>query len=187
MNGAVNVLENEAHLVVRSQDDPAAFVPLYDYYFPRVYSYVRYRLGDADAAADVVASTFERAYANLPRYDARRGAFSTWLFTIARNAMRNYQRRQWVRRWLPLDAAHGQPAVLHTPEQAAVQQELIDQVLGFVSALPEREQEILALRFGAKLSNRQIAAVMGLSDSNVGVILYRTIRTLREKMEANDE
>jgi len=45
--------------------------------------------------------------------------------------------------------------------------------------LPERERELLALKYGAGATNRAIADVMGISESNVGTILYRTVQKLR--------
>jgi len=49
---------------------------------------------------------------------------------------------------------------------------------------PQREQDIVALKFDAELSNGQIAEIMGLSEPNVRVILFRTLRKLREMMAA---
>ena len=49
---------------------------------------------------------------------------------------------------------------------------------------PQREQDIIALKFDAELSNAQIAQIMDLSEPNVRVILFRTLRKLREMMTA---
>ena len=46
--------------------------------------------------------------------------------------------------------------------------------------LPEREREVIALRYGSGLTNRAIARLTGLSESNVGTILHRTVARLRE-------
>ena len=49
--------------------------------------------------------------------------------------------------------------------------------------LPGREQDLIALKYGAGLTNREIATITRLSESNVGSILHRTIRGLRNKWE----
>jgi RNA polymerase sigma-70 factor, ECF subfamily len=49
--------------------------------------------------------------------------------------------------------------------------------------LPEREQELIALKYGADLTNREIARLTGLSETNVGSILYRVVRKLRQRWE----
>jgi len=50
-----------------------------------------------------------------------------------------------------------------------------------VTTLPARERELLALKYGAGSNNREIAVVTGLSESNVGTILHRTVQALRER------
>ena len=65
---------------------------LYDEYFPRVYNYVRYRCGDAEAADDLAAQTFERALSHLMHFDPQRAPFGAWLFAIARNLVSNHLR-----------------------------------------------------------------------------------------------
>lgn len=186
MTNSMNVLENERVMVTLAKEKPYAFTPLYEYYFPRVYSYALYRVEDPDIAADITAQTFEKAYTKLDRYQPERAAFSTWLFTIATNAIRNHKRWRWVRNWIPLDNLNGKQDAQPTPEQTVTQQDTIDDLLQAVADLPEREREILALKFGAKLNNREIADFKGLSASHVGVILYRAVRTLRDSLEVDN-
>jgi len=50
---------------------------------------------------------------------------------------------------------------------------------GLLAGLPARERELLALKYGAGATNRAIARLTGLSESNVGTILHRTIESLR--------
>ena len=45
--------------------------------------------------------------------------------------------------------------------------------------LPDRERELLALKYGSGLTNREIAGLTGVSESSIGTILYRTVRRLR--------
>ena len=52
-----------------------------------------------------------------------------------------------------------------------------------VGALPERERELLALKYGAGATNRAIARLTGLGESNVGTILHRTIAALRARWD----
>ncbi len=59
-------------------------------------------------------------------------------------------------------------------------------LLAAVKLLAPHEQEILALKFGAELTNRQIAQLVGRSESSVGVILYRGLRMLRKMLEDSE-
>jgi DNA-directed RNA polymerase specialized sigma24 family protein len=72
--------------------DSAAFEELYSTYLPKVYNYVCYRVGDESTAEDITAEIFERALTHLHTYRSDRGAFSTWLFSVARNLVANYLR-----------------------------------------------------------------------------------------------
>ncbi len=65
MDSTATTLVGEGALVEQALTDPAAFAPIYDYYFPRVYNYVRYRLRDAGATDDLTALIFERVFLKL--------------------------------------------------------------------------------------------------------------------------
>jgi RNA polymerase sigma-70 factor, ECF subfamily len=49
-----------------------------------------------------------------------------------------------------------------------------------LAELSHSEQEIISLKFGAEMTNRQIAKTLSLSESNVGIIIYRAVRKLRD-------
>ncbi|MCA0456518.1 MAG: sigma-70 family RNA polymerase sigma factor [Chloroflexi bacterium] len=179
MQSVIAAPENESLLVRQAQADAAAFAPIYEFYFPRVYNYMRYRVRDPQLTDDLTAQTFERVLANMHRYHANLAPFGAWLFSIARNVIGDHFRTQKRRRWLSLDALFNHAATDPPPETRADQSDQQQRLLTAVSALPERERDIIALKFAAHLNNRQIAGVTGLSETNVAVILYRTIRQLR--------
>lgn len=175
-----NRLRVQERTVARQDLDKASFEELYSEYLPRVYNYVCYRLGDEKAAEDVTAEIFERALKHLHTYRADRGAFSTWLFKIARNLISNHLR---ARRRQPevhsLDAAPLLDFNSLSPEQAAIQAERMRQVQAVMGQLPDREQDILALKFGFGLGNSEIAKVLHLNPNHVGVLLHRSLHELR--------
>ena len=186
MDGTIPLLANEMALVARAKVEPAAFAAIYDHYFPRIYAYVRYRVRDADLAEDITAQIFERVLANLGKFDAEQAPFAVWLFTIARNRVSDHHRTQQRRRWLPLDLVRGRAGADPAPEEIVVRDETREALLAAMTRLRERERDILALKFGAELTNRRIAALTGLSESNVGVILYRTVRRLRADLDGQE-
>jgi RNA polymerase sigma-70 factor (ECF subfamily) len=143
---------------------------------PRVYNYFRYRLGSAQEAEDLTSVTFEKAWRARGRYRRDLASFATWLFTIARNVAADHYRRQ--RPHAPLEAAAG-IAGGRTPEEEMVERSELDQLRRLVETLPERDRHLLALKYGAELTNRAIARQTGLSESNVGTLLHRTIQALR--------
>jgi RNA polymerase sigma-70 factor (ECF subfamily) len=182
MDGTIAMLPNEAALAARAMAEPAAFVAIYDHYFPRVYNYVRYRVREADTADDITSEVFERAWVNMGRYRSERAPFAVWLFAIARNAVNDHLRAVSRRRWIPLQILGGLPSGEPQPEQVAIHNETHARLLAAVSGLSDRERDLIALKFAAGLTNRQIAELTGLGESNVGVILYRSMQQLRAEL-----
>jgi RNA polymerase sigma-70 factor, ECF subfamily len=158
---------------------PQEFLALYDVYFRRVYNYARYRCGDAHTADDLTAAIFERALARLCDFRPQRGSFGSWLFAIARSIVSHHLRSEYTRRTLPLDdiyeIADGDP----TPEERLIHSEVQNNLLAALVHLSDRDRDLLSLKFAARLTNRRIAEITGLSDNNVGIILYRAINKLR--------
>jgi RNA polymerase sigma-70 factor, ECF subfamily len=153
------------------------FEALYRRTLPRVYGYVASLLRDRAAAEDVTALAYERAYRKRRSFRAGRGSRDAWLFGIARNAALDELRRR--KRHANLE---GEPPDLTTPAA----DELADQALrretvrAALATLDARERELVALKYMAGLSNAEIARVIGVSESNVGTRLHRTVNKLRE-------
>jgi RNA polymerase sigma-70 factor (ECF subfamily) len=143
---------------------------------PRVYNFFRYRLGNETQAEDLTSRTFEKAWTGRARYRRDLAGFSTWLFTIARNVAVDHLRAR--RPHLPLEAAD-HVAAPGTPQDDAAHASDLERLASLLQRLPAREQEIVALKYGAEATNRAIAALLGLSESNVGTILHRVVRELR--------
>jgi RNA polymerase sigma-70 factor (ECF subfamily) len=161
-------------------DLPEQFERLY----PAVFRYFRLRGADADTANDLASAAFERALANLKRFDPRKGSFAAWIFTIARNLAAN--------RWASpasRTAALGDdlPAAGPSLEVGLIQLEDRRELLAALGELDGRERELLALKFASRFTNRQIAALTGLSESNVGVILFRCLGRLRVRLARHEE
>jgi RNA polymerase sigma-70 factor, ECF subfamily len=156
-------------------DVDAAFEELYRSSRDDVYSYVAGLLRDRTAAEDVTAAAFERAYRKRSRFDSRRGTRRAWLFGIARNAALDELRRRKRVTELVDEPADDTPA----PDEAAdvgLRRAALRHAMGQLTA---RERELVALKFFAGLSNSEIADVLGVSESNAGTRLHRTVEKLR--------
>jgi RNA polymerase sigma-70 factor, ECF subfamily len=150
---------------------------------PRLYNYFRYRLGDESVAEELTSTVLEKAWTKRHRYRKDRAAFSTWLFAIAQNEVIVYLRKR--RKTLPISAA--EEVTSETTESIAEQAQDLGQLSRLLTNLPAREREIISLKFGADLNNREIAVIKGLSESNVGTILNRVLQKLREQWKVQDE
>jgi RNA polymerase sigma-70 factor (ECF subfamily) len=150
---------------------------------PKVFAYIGYKVSKKETTEDLTSAVFEKALNNFKKYSRDKAAFSTWIFAIARNTVIDYYRTESKRRHLDLDAAVTVPSADPSPEEQLERKNEKECLLGCLSRLDERDQELVRLKFGAELTNRQIARTMDLSESNVGVRLFRAVRRLREDFE----
>ncbi|MBV9196938.1 MAG: hypothetical protein JO168_22600 [Solirubrobacterales bacterium] len=89
----VRAVDSDAELVAAARANPREFLGLYDRYFDRVVGYVRLRVPDAATCEDVTSRVFTTALEQLGRFRGD-GSFAGWLFQIARNSVRDVQRRR---------------------------------------------------------------------------------------------
>ena len=163
------------------EEEATAWDAVFAEQVPRIHNFFRYRVGDGPEAEDLTSITFEKAWRHRHRYRKDRGAFTTWLYTIARRVGIDHARARRDHR--PLDDAAHLPDRGPTPEDVAVRRSDMERVLSLLAELPARERELIALKYGAELTNQEIARMTGLSDTNVGTILSRTISTLRARYD----
>ncbi|HLA19498.1 MAG TPA: sigma-70 family RNA polymerase sigma factor [Dehalococcoidia bacterium] len=159
------------------------FAEKYQQFFPRVFAYVYGRVYNVHQAEDLVSEVFERAFLKM---DSLRNdeAFATWLFTIARNLVTSQARKRGRETIVDPDILKSVVATSISVENEVLVREEVAAVVKCLKKFPQREQDIVSLKFDAELTNGQIARVMGLSEANVRVILFRTLRKLREMLKS---
>jgi RNA polymerase sigma factor (sigma-70 family) len=163
------------------------FESLYRSSRDEVYAYVMSLVRDAAAAEDVTALAFERAYRHRRSFDRRRGEERAWLFGIARNAaLDELRRRQRVASlaFEPADDADPDgpgPVIGQDDDEVILRRTTVRAALAELSG---RDRELIALKFHAGLTNAEIARVLGISESNAGTLLHRTIQKLRKACNA---
>jgi RNA polymerase sigma-70 factor (ECF subfamily) len=157
------------------------FEQFYHAELPRVYNFFRYRFGDGPLAEDLTSETFEKAWQHREKYKRDLSALSTWIFTIARNIAIDHYRKKDSE--LPLNEAADLPSDEMPVDELAQKHAEYARLSALLSQLADRERELVALKYGAGLTNRAIAGLTGLSESNVAVILHRAIHALREEWE----
>lgn len=132
-------------------------------------------------ARDVVQDTFLK----LCRADRDQveSHLSAWLFTVCRNGAIEVKRK--VRRLTELDPQSAD----HTPlsPERMEQEQALARVLSIIAALPDKQREVVRLKFDAELSYKEIAEVTGLSVSNVGFILHTALANVRADLERGEQ
>jgi RNA polymerase sigma factor (sigma-70 family) len=145
----------------------------------RIYSYVAYQLGDGPDAEDVTSEVFERALRYRQSYDPARGEPLGWLIGIARRCIDDAMRRP------PLERAERSETVSSQDLEGDALQRLT--VASALETLDQRSRDLVALRYGADLSARQIGRILGLKTNAVEVALHRTLARLKPELERSSE
>lgn len=165
----------DAELVALAREQPREFLALYDRYFERVLGYARVRIRDAATCEDVTSEVFTTALAQLGGFRGD-GAFAAWLFQIARNAVRDVQRRRPTEE-LDLEQAAGGP----TPEDRVLERERSAELHRQIRLLRPEQQHLLALRYGAGLGFEEIGTILNSAPATLRVRLHRILEELRRR------
>lgn len=183
--------------------DATGFVRLYRGNVRPVYAYVAWRVGHPQTAEDITAQVFEKAWRSREGYDPGKGAPATWLMSIARNAVTDFFRGR---------SRNAQPAVAEVlgtagasagetgasdplmpadtipdPLLVALSAERRRELGAAIRTLDGREREIISLKFGSGLNNREIAALLEITESNAGTIIYRSLEKIKARLEGVDQ
>ncbi len=140
----------------------------------RVYAYVAYRIGDGPDAEDVTSETFERALRYRKTYNPAKGEPLAWLIGIARRAVADAARASEP------EAPEAASGASMDAEEQTLERLTLNAVL---VTLEPRDRELLALRYGADLTARQIGELLELRTNAVEVALHRAVGRLRDRLE----
>ena len=146
----------------------SAFEELYHRYARSVLGFALRRIGDRRRAEDSVQDVFAAVWRSASSYDRRRGPGGAWLYTIARNAIVDAQRRK------PAPTMAEPPEVVSTdltPDEEAEASWNAWRVHRALETLPETERSVIDLAYFSGLSQSEIA---GFLDVPLGTVKTRT-------------
>ena len=139
----------------------------------RVYAYVGYRIGHTQDAEDVTSTVLERALRYRSSYDPSKGEPLGWLLGIARHCVDDFLRTR-------------PPFAPEQPDRGGAEFEAatVDRlsVAAALATLDHRDRELIALRYGADLSSREIGGLLEMRPNSVDVALHRCRERLRAEL-----
>jgi RNA polymerase sigma-70 factor, ECF subfamily len=158
--------------------DAEAVRPLIERYHKPLAAVLQRALGSSPEVDDVFQETWIRVVRSAHRYDPAQ-RFSAWLFAIAWNLVKD----RWARR-APHDDVDltTMPSTDRSPEERAVANERAERVREMVDRLPERLAQAILLRFFEELSEKEVAARLGIPVGTVKSRLHHGLRRLAEEM-----
>jgi RNA polymerase sigma-70 factor (ECF subfamily) len=161
-----------------ARGDRAAFEQIYNLLVDDLYGYVRGQCRNETVAEDIVANVFLKAWRSAKGYRPSSNTFRRWIFTIARNEIRDYWRAS--QRTLPMvefdisDERHSEAEADPVEVRRLVQQAL--------STLTDEQRQVVVLRYFSNKSHEEIAAILGKREGAVRAQLMRALRQMRKVM-----
>lgn len=173
------MVEGEENLVKKAQrGDPEAFGALYDYYLPRIYRFVLFKVSHREQAEDLTHQTFLKAWENVRSYKPMGYSFSSWLYRIARNNVVDYYRQSNTH----LNIEEVAPEALGIDNSLSSKIEIRfqwEEVLVAIKGLNAVEQDVLIMRFIEDMPHKEVAKAVDKSESAVKVIQHRALKKLK--------
>jgi RNA polymerase sigma-70 factor (ECF subfamily) len=182
---------NEERLLREIEDDPRKFGEIYDAFYGQIFGYAFRRTADYDAARDIAAETFLKAYAGVGKFRWRSISVLHWLYRIATNEIKKYFRANAYEPEL-LRRIHEEYGVNITEysnaetERVKLEEELkrheeFVRINRLVTQLDLKYQEVISLRFYEQKSIIEIAGILGKREGTVKSLLSRGIDKLRRQ------
>lgn len=150
---------------------------VFDQHESRLIAYAKRLTGNVERAKDIVQEAFLRLLQE--ERAVVESHVVAWLYTVCRNLAIDLLRKE--SRMTVLDDKHWRQTAVQDPkaDQQIESHETNHSLLAFIESLPEQQQEVLRLKFNGGLSYRQIAAILSVSESNVGFLLSTALKTIR--------
>lgn len=180
-------LINENEIVEQAKKDPRKFEVLYNKYFEQIFRYVYQRMDDIDTANDVTSQVFYKAITKLHKYEFRGVPFSSWLYRIAMSEVYQWFKDNKASRTVNMDS-QGIFNLIKDDEQSPDNFEDEDNsklkqlLIKAIAELPEKDLQIIEMRYFEKRSYREIGEILDITENNAKVKAYRIVGKLRGKL-----
>jgi RNA polymerase sigma-70 factor (ECF subfamily) len=178
--GASNKRAVDGDVVRRAREgDHDAFGLIVETYRDRLFGLAIGILRDRSAAEDVVQEAFIKAYKNLKGFRGDSSIY-TWLYRIAVNTAHNHLRR--VKRRTEVDFEEVAPIIEargQNPAESTANAELGVAIDGAIKNLPPRQREVFMLHYFERMTHREIAEVLGVTEGAVKANFFHAVQKLK--------
>lgn len=161
------------------EGDNDVIVRVYEEHVVQVYRFLYSRVGNQEDAEDLTSQVFLKAVRHLDgaRADA---SIKSWLFQLARTTLADHWRQYYREPKTPLHLVIPERSEKAAVEESTTSADTLRQVL---TQLPDNYQRVLSLRFLERLSIKETAAEMGITENNVKVLQLRALRRAAQRGE----
>ena len=183
---------DEEQLLKDIEIDPQKFGQVYEAFHTKIFGYVFRRTTNYEAAKDITAETFLKAYVNIGKFKWRNVSVLYWLYRIATNELNKYfnshkytpQSLNRIQEEYDIDITDNSNAEtenIRLQEDLEKHQEFM-RINECIKKLGVKYQDVISLRFFEQKSIREIAIILDKKEGTVKSLLSRGIEKLQENI-----
>lgn len=170
---------------VGQKKDKDAFMALFDYFAPRIKSYLLKGGLNEDEADELAQETMLMVWQKADKYDPKRAAASTWIFTVARNKRTDYFRKAGRSTVQPPENFYDLQSEDASPFESFYEQEVNSDIDGALKSLSEDQMNIIKKAYYEDKPHAQIAQETGLPLGTVKSRIRLAMEKLRGALEGS--
>ena len=160
--------------------NPARFDVLYDKYYRSIFVFVYRRTGDEELTADITSQVFLKALINIKKYEYKGVPFSAWLFRIAFNEINMYFRKNNADRVVSLEKGSVKEMITEVKEDDNSDAE--KRMMAALGKMNAEDIQLIELRFFEKRSFAEVGNIIGVTENNAKVKVYRILDKIKKIM-----
>lgn len=188
----------EQALIEQAKTDPEAFGAIFDFYYPKIFSYALKRTGTVEAAQDITSEVFVLALDKLWQFTWKKDSrFSSWLYKIATNEITGFfrkgQKAPYSLQYLMEGEEFDPPSKEALLEEIMAAQDAWERdrtamlAQKLLRELPLKYQEVIILRYFEDKTNQEISEILGKRPGTVKSLLSRGLKKLYKVMLTEKE
>jgi RNA polymerase sigma-70 factor (ECF subfamily) len=165
--------------------DPAALEQAHDTYYPVIFRYISFRVGDQETAEDLTSDVFTRLLSSVRDHTAPQNTLRGWLYGVASRVVADYHRKSYRAEIVELTPAI--ESKTPEPSEAVSNKQTLEALHAAMDDLTEDQQEVIALRFGYEMPIREVAKQMGKSEGAVKQLQARAVAALSRTLNTRSK
>ncbi|MEG0377386.1 MAG: sigma-70 family RNA polymerase sigma factor [Eubacterium sp.] len=153
---------------------------MYEEYYPKLYNYIYYRTLNRETTEDIVSEVFLKVMYRLRSYRPERGCFSTWIYTIAKNTLIDYFRKNHTNEDIE---AYSNVCFPMPDDFEIINNETLKRIRQALAVLNDRERLMFYYKYYLEMPNKKIAQVMEMNESTVSTVIQRAHVKIKNKIK----
>jgi RNA polymerase sigma-70 factor, ECF subfamily len=161
--------------------DPQALAEAHDTYYPAIFRFIAYKVGNQETAEDLTSEVFVRLLDAVRDRHAPQKTLRGWLYSVASHIVTDYHRKKY-RGSQEVELMETIESDVSGPVEQIVKKQTLETLHEALSELTDEQQDVIALRFGYEMPIKEVAEMIGKSEGAVKQLQARAVAALARKM-----